>query len=144
MTPILTTNCIINHQCINTKYEVFLLHIKVHLECAETTTVTELDYSLKVDWISHFWDLLDMTIWSHVVTKNVNLLVMWNDANTVIFFEKKSIYLKDNNKSKGNYFKYKTTKITLTWHINKIISLRKWKNLCIDPLETSIHSVEYF
>lgn len=30
------------------------------------------------------------------------------------FFEKKSNYLKDNNKSKGNYFKYKITKITLT------------------------------
>lgn len=147
MTPGLTTNCIINHQCIDTKHEVFLLHIKVSLECAETTTVTELDYSLKVDWISHFWDLLDMTIWSHVVTKNVNLVVMWNDANTVIFFfEKKSNYLKDNNKSKGNYFKYKTTKITLTWHNNKIISLRKWKHLCIDPLEDLqiLHSVEYF
>ena len=86
MTPGLTTNCIINHQCIDTEHEVFLLHIKVSLECAETTTVTELDYSLKVDWISHFWDLLDMTIWSHVVTKNVNLVVMWNDANTVFFF----------------------------------------------------------
>lgn len=94
MTPGLTTNCIINHQCIDTKHEVFLLHIKVSLECAETTTVTELDYSLKVDWISHFWDLLDMTIWSHVVTKkNVNLVVMWNDANTVIFFLRRRVII---------------------------------------------------
>ena len=51
----------------------------------------------------------------------------WEEAGTRsnLFFEKKSNYLKHNNKSKGNYFKYKTTKITLTWHINKIISLRK-------------------
>ena len=53
MTPVLTTTSIVNHQCIDTKCEVFLLHIKVSLECAETTTVTELDYSLKVDWIFH-------------------------------------------------------------------------------------------
>ena len=126
MTPGLTTNCIINHQCIDTKHEVFLLHIKVSLECAETTTVTELDYSLKVDWISHFWDLLDMTIWSHVVTKkNVNLVVMWNDANTVFFFLRRRVII---------------------WNNNKIISLRKWKHLCIDPLEDLqiLHSVEYF
>ena len=94
MTPVLTTTSIVNHQCIDIKCEVFLLHIKVSLECAETTTITELDYSLKVDWIFHCWDLLDMTIWSHIVTKNVNLVVMWNDANTVFFFRRRVIIWK--------------------------------------------------
>lgn len=93
MTPVLTTTCIVNYQCIHRKCEVFLLYIKVSLECAEITTVRELDYSLKFYWIFHFWDLLDMKIWSHVATKNVNLVVMWNDANSVICFLRRRVII---------------------------------------------------